>query len=156
MYFVGGIKKGESNMTSVIFCEFVDNDILLSHHFTPNLPCSISFRTFVRLLHQLGFSHKKGLYIDEHEREDVAKNYKVYLAIVKQLTDTHQPPPPCGDELPPDPISSFFSPHLISSINDLTIRSSVSQFFMMSPLLTQMGAKLCHGGQKIHLPSCPK
>lgn len=90
-------------MTSVMFCEYVNNELLPSHHLPPNFPRAISLHTAIRWLHQLGFkpiSHKKGDYIDGHERGDVVKHRKEFIATVKQLRDKHRPPPPCGDELP--------------------------------------------------------
>ena len=70
-------KKGEPNMTSVSFLKFVNNELFPSHHLSPHFPRMISLRTAIRWLHKLGFkpiSHKKGIYIDGHEREDVVKH----------------------------------------------------------------------------------
>ena len=69
-------KKGEANMTAKLFCQWVNEELLPSHNLPPNLPRSISVRTATRWLHQLGYrplSHKKGTYVDGHEREDVVK-----------------------------------------------------------------------------------
>ena len=55
-------KKGKSNMTSPMFCEYVNNDLLLVHHLSQHFPRTISLYTAVHWLHQLGFkpvSHKK-------------------------------------------------------------------------------------------------
>ena len=55
-------KKGEPNMTSAMFCEYVNNHLLPNHHLVHQFPRTISLRTAVRWLHQLGFkpvSHKK-------------------------------------------------------------------------------------------------
>ena len=92
-------KKGKSNMTSPMFCEYVNNDLLLVHHLSQHFPRTISLYTAVHWLHQLGFkpvSHKKGVYIDGHKREDVVKHRKEFLTNVKQLQETQQPPPSCG------------------------------------------------------------
>lgn len=94
-------KKGEPNMTSLSFLEFVNNTLLPSHHLPPNFPRSISLRTAIRWLHQLGFkpvSHKKGIYIDGHEREDVVKHRENYLTSLETLQLTHQSPPPIIDD----------------------------------------------------------
>ena len=78
--------KGQPNMTAQSFCDWVNSELLISSHLPPFPPREISMRTAVRWLHHLGFklvSHKKGVYIDGHEREDVVK-----------------PLPPCSDEPP--------------------------------------------------------
>ena len=102
-------RKGEANMTATSFCQWVNNDLLPSYHLPPNLPRTISVRTATRWLHKLGFrpqSHKKGAYVDGHEREDVVKSRDEFLKKLKELKETHLPPPPCSDERaatpPPD------------------------------------------------------
>ena len=74
----------------------------MTHYDLPaNLPQRISLRTATRWLHHLGFclqSHQKGAYVDGHQREDVVKSRKYYLEKLRQLKDTHKPPPPCSDE----------------------------------------------------------
>ena len=102
-------RKGEANMTATSFCQWVNNDLLPSYHLPPNLPRTISLRTATRWLHKLGFrpqSHKKGAYVDGHEREDVVKSREEFLKKLKELKETHLPPPPCSDERaatpPPD------------------------------------------------------
>lgn len=42
-------------------------------------------------------SHKKGVYIDGHEREDV-RHRKSLLKTLHDLCGAHKPPPPCSDE----------------------------------------------------------
>ena len=62
--------KGKPNMTAQSFCDWVNNNLLLSCHLPPHFPRSISLKTAIRWLHHLGFkpvSHKKGVYIDGHE-----------------------------------------------------------------------------------------
>ena len=96
-------KKGEPNMTSVSFLKFVNNELLPSHHLSPHFPRMISLRTAIRWLHNLGFkpvSHKKGIYIDGHEREDVVKHRDEYLTTLHTLQQTHQSPPPIDDDDP--------------------------------------------------------
>ena len=102
-------RKGEANMTATSFCQWVNNDLLPSYHLPPNLPRTISVRTATRWLHKLGFrpqSHKKGAYVDGHEREDVVKSRDEFLKKLKELKETHLPPPPCSDKRaatpPPD------------------------------------------------------
>ena len=102
-------KKGEANMTAKAFCQWVNEELLPLHNLPPNLPQSISVRTATRWLHQLGYhplSHKKGAYVDGHEREDVVKCRDEFLKEMEDLRDTRLPPPTCSDERaatpPPD------------------------------------------------------
>ena len=99
-------RKGEGNMTSKSFCEWVNSDLLPNSNLSENMPCSIKLRTSTRWLHPLGYhpiNHKKGAYVDGHEREDVIAHRKKYLSSMKRLYDTHFPPPPPSDELPEPP-----------------------------------------------------
>ena len=96
-------KKGEPNMNAAGFCEFVNNKLLPSSYLPPYFPRLISLRTAIRWLRHLGFkprSHKKGVYIDGHEREDVVKHRVEYLKVMEELRKTHKPPPQCADEEP--------------------------------------------------------
>ena len=102
-------QKGAANLTVKSFCQWVNNELLPSHTLSPQLPRSISVRTATRWLHQLGFRpqhHRKGAYVDGHEREDVVKHREEFLKKMKDLRDTHKPSPPCSDERaatpPPD------------------------------------------------------
>ena len=101
-------KKGAANMTASSFCEWVNNDLLPSSTLPPYFPRAISVRTATRWLHRLGFrltSHKKGAYVDGHERDDVIAYRKDFLKKLEELRGTHLPPPPCSDEraaTPPD------------------------------------------------------
>ena len=96
-------KKGEPNMNAAGFCEFVNNKLLPSSYLPPYFPRLVSLRTAIRWLCHLGFkprSHKKGVYIDGHEREDVVKHKVEYLKTMEELRKTHKPPPQCSDEEP--------------------------------------------------------
>lgn len=95
--------KGQPNMTAQSFTAYVNDTLLPSSFLPPNFPRQISLRTAIRWLHYLGFkprNHKKGVYIDGHEREDVVKYRKTYLKTMEDLRKTHKPPPPCADEPP--------------------------------------------------------
>ena len=66
-------------------------------------------KTATRWLHCLGFrptSHKKGAYVDGHERDDVVAHRKKFLDQMKGLREALLPPPPPSDERaatpPPD------------------------------------------------------
>ena len=106
-------KKGKPNMTALDFCDYVNSSLLPSHHLPPHFPRSISLRTAVRWLHRLGFkpmSHKKGIYIDGHEREDVVKYRSIYLKAMEDYLSNHQPRPLCSDEQHPPPAPSTSPP----------------------------------------------
>ena len=45
-------------------------------------------------------SHRKGVYNDGHEREDVVKYLGEHLKILEEYRSIHQPTPLCGDEDP--------------------------------------------------------
>ena len=94
-------QKGAPNMTAYVFCEWVNNDLLTTSHLPPQYPRSISVSTAIRWLKHLGFkprSHKKGVYIDGHEREDVVKHRETYLKSMCDLRKSHKPPSPCSDD----------------------------------------------------------
>ena len=101
-------KKGEANLTAQSFCKWVNDDLLPSHNLPPELPRFISVHTATRWLSRLGFSptsHKKGAYVDGHKRADVASRGE-FLSKLKELKDSHLPPPTYSDEQvaipPPD------------------------------------------------------
>ena len=70
----------------------------------PALQQSITERTALRYMEQLGFQFKTfrhGIqYTDGHEREDIVKYRKTYLNKIKILESTHKPPPTCSDGIP--------------------------------------------------------
>ena len=90
-------------MTSLTFCEFVNNELLPSQNLSPNFPQNVSLDTnsvasptcFKPVSHKKGVcidghsvasptcfkpvSHKKGVCIDRHERHDVVKLHDMFL-----------------------------------------------------------------------------
>ena len=61
-------------MTASSFCEWVNNELLPASTLPPHFPRSIFVRTATRWLHRLEFrptSHKMGVHVDGHERDDV-------------------------------------------------------------------------------------
>ena len=76
-------------MTAQSLWDWVNDELLVSSHLPPFFPLEIFLRTAVRWLHHLGFkpvSHKKGIYIDGHEQEDVVKDL---LKILHDLRSSH-------------------------------------------------------------------
>ena len=94
--------KGKPNMTGATFCSWVNTDLLPTAELPPGCPQQIQPRTATKWLHCLGFrpqSHKKSVYIDGHERDDVVEYRKMYLRKLDILSSTHLPPPSCDDSL---------------------------------------------------------
>ena len=90
-------------MTAQSFWDWVNSSLLPSSHLQPHFPRSISVCTAIRWLHHLRFkpvSHKKGVYIDGHEREDVVRHRKSFLKTLGELRESHKPPPPSSDDPP--------------------------------------------------------
>ena len=86
-------KKGEPNMTARSFCFWVNDELLPSCVLPPQYPRQITVPIARRWLHHLGFTprnHRKGVYIDGHEREDVVEHRKVRIPIALQ-SGTHPP-----------------------------------------------------------------
>ena len=86
-------ENGEPNMTSISSLKFVNNELLPSHHLSAHFPRIVSLRTAMSWLHNLAFkpvSHRKGIYSDGHEREDVVKHRDEYLKTLHVLEQTHQ------------------------------------------------------------------
>ena len=79
----------------MIVTAFVSTQAITSFRH-PIFPRSVSLRTAIRWLHHLGFkskNHKKGVYINGHEREDVVKHREEFLKTMDQLRLSHKPPP---------------------------------------------------------------
>jgi len=74
--------KGQPNMSTASFCQWVNNELFPNHVLEPGYPHKINIDTARRLLHHLEFrvlDRKKGVYIDGHEREDVVTYHQIYL-----------------------------------------------------------------------------
>ena len=74
--------KGRPNLTTGMFCQWV-NDILLPNEILiPGFPRSISVETGRIWMHEMGFEvvlAKKGTFVDGHERDDVVAFRKIFL-----------------------------------------------------------------------------
>lgn len=98
--------KGQPNMRSLDFCQWVNDELLPSVHLAPGFPRQISQSTAQRWLRELGFEYQDlgaGTYVDGHEREDVIAYRKEYLAEVTELEAAYPPPPEPDDEPCPPP-----------------------------------------------------
>lgn len=76
----------------------MNTELLPSASVPPGCPRQIKKCTATRWLHDLGFrpqSHKKGIYIDGHERADVTEYRNLYIRKLEILETTCLPPPPC-------------------------------------------------------------
>ena len=74
--------KGKPNMTSNDFKNWVNAELLPNITIPMNSPSQIQNRTARKWLHELGIrphSHKKGVFIDGHEREDVREYRELFL-----------------------------------------------------------------------------
>ena len=94
--------KGKPNMNGAKFCTWVNTHLLPHAELPPGSPQQIQTRTAIKWLHHLGFrpqSHKKSIYIDGHEQDDVVEYRKLYLRKLDILSSTHMPPPSCEDAL---------------------------------------------------------
>ena len=92
-------KKGEANLTSVTFCQWVNDCLLPNSNLEPGFPRKVCLEVARQWLHKLGFevlSPSKGMYIDGHEREDVVKERGVFLRQMVEIGFLHpdQAPPP--------------------------------------------------------------
>jgi len=70
-------KKGSANLTTISFCQWVNEHLLANETLEPGCPRKISVETTRHWLHELGFevlTAKKGCFVDGHEREDVVKS----------------------------------------------------------------------------------
>lgn len=87
--------KGRPNMTAQSFCQYANNNLLQSSHLPPYFPQQISIATATRWLHHLGFKprdHKKGVYTDGHEHEDLIQYRQEYIKTMETLRKSHQLP----------------------------------------------------------------
>ncbi len=100
--------KGKPNMTSIEFCQWVNNNLLKNSTLEPGFPRSVSLSTAVRWLHHLGFevlTPKKGVFVDGHERPDVVAHRNEFLRKLLKIGFLHftdAPTPEAATALPTD------------------------------------------------------
>ena len=76
------VVKGRPNLTAGSFCQWVNDCLLTTRVLEPGYPRHISVETARKWLLELGFTvmeHKKGTYVDGHERSDVTEYRKTFL-----------------------------------------------------------------------------
>ena len=86
--------KGTPNMTATMFSSWVNTKLLPHSDLPPGCPQQIAERTAVKWLHEICFhpqSHKKDVYIDGHERDDVVEYRKLFLRKLEIMEATHLP-----------------------------------------------------------------
>lgn len=74
--------KGRSNLTSGLFCQWVNDELLPNETLEPGFPRKISAETGRKWMHELGFEVKhvkKCTFVDGHEREDVVEYRNIFL-----------------------------------------------------------------------------
>ena len=122
------VNKGGPNMPARSFCQWVNETLLPSSNLPPFFPRSITVITATRWLHRLGYcptGHKKGAYVDGHEREDVVEYRGKYLDMLKELYDTHLPLPVPSDKMVPiPPLDAEFRKKLVLIFHDECIFST--------------------------------
>ena len=102
-------------MTGAKFCSWVNSNLLPNAELPPGCQQQKQPCTAIKWLHHLGFrpqSHKKSIYIDGHEHDDVVEYRKLYLRKLAILSSTHLPPPTCEDG------NSAASKHLVLIFHD--------------------------------------
>ncbi|XP_062501393.1 uncharacterized protein LOC134178536 [Corticium candelabrum] len=118
--------KGKLNMTVADFCQYVNDQLLPSLTLSPGFPRRISLETARKVLYDLGFervdSGKKGVYIDEHERNDVVIARRAFLEKLRKLESEHLPPPDASDVSPGEQLVKLENPaaskHLVVVCRD--------------------------------------
>ena len=127
--------KGEPNMTTH---ERPSSGV---QSLTPFFPIEISLRTAIRCLRHLGskpVSHKKGVYIDGHERKDIIRHRELLLKILEDLRSSL--------------IGHFHAAVMILReyvLKQMTRRKNSSLFSMINQYLIQMKGK--HGcGERVN------
>ena len=96
------------NLTSISFCKWINEVLLMNSALEPGYPRKISLSTSLRWLHNLGFEvikKKKGTYVDGHERDDVVEFRTKFLRKMTAngfLNKGNAPTPEAASALPAD------------------------------------------------------
>ena len=100
--------KGKSNPTAGSFCQWINECLLVNQILEPAYPGHISIETARIWLLELGFTvmdHKKGTYVDGHERQNVVNIDKSSFADCVPLVflnTANAPTPEAAQSLPED------------------------------------------------------
>ena len=102
------VVKGRPNLTAGSFCQWVNECLLTTQTLEPGYPRHISVETARKWLLELGFTvmeHKKGTYVDGHERPDVVQYRSKFLRQLSALgflNKHNAPTPEAVESLPSD------------------------------------------------------
>ena len=102
------VVKGKPNLTAGSFCQWINECLLVMQTLEPGYPRRVSVETARKWLLELGFTvmeHKKGTYVDGHERSDVVEYRKTFLrrlCALGFLNKTNAPTPEAAESLPTD------------------------------------------------------
>ena len=100
--------KGEPNLKTATFCEWVNEDLLPNSSLEPGFPRKISIETARKWLHELGFevlTPAKGMFFDGHERDDVVEYRGQFLRKMIEIGFLHPeqaPTPEAAAAFPSD------------------------------------------------------
>ena len=128
--------KGTSNLTSLSFCEWVNEELLPNEVLEPGFPQQISVETSRKWMHEMGFevqTAKKGSYVDGHERDDVVEYRKKFLrrmAALGFLNRSNAPTEEAKAALPMDlesPSSEIIDKTVIFFHDESTFQSNDDQ-----------------------------
>ncbi len=104
---------GQPNITSAMFCQWVNEELLPNASLAPGYPRKVSTETARKWLHHLGFevlTPSKGMFFDGHERDDVVEYQGTFLRQMIQtgfLHPEHAPTPESQAAFPYDvPLAS--------------------------------------------------
>ena len=89
--------KGSANLTLMLFCQWVNEHLLINETLEPGYPQNISVETAWHWLHKLVFevlSAKKGCFVDGNEYADVVESRKKFLRKMVALGFLNENNPP--------------------------------------------------------------
>ena len=128
--------KGASNLTSLSFCQSVNEDLLPNEVLEPGFPRRISVETARKWMHEMGFevqTAKKGSYVDGHERADVKEYRKIFLRrmfVLGFLNESNAPTEEAKATFPTDlesPSQETFDKTVIFFHDESTFQSNDDQ-----------------------------
>ena len=94
-------------------CTWVNGKLLPSLNLPEGLPSKISSLTAWDWMKDLGLQYsrwRKG-YVDGHKRPDVVVDHHKYVEKMRELENSHNPPPNCSDGSNPYPLGDASQPN---------------------------------------------